>query len=162
LSKRLVSLRIVRDSTLFAMIMGKHFVWIEVVGLILALLTIPVLLYYSSKVAGNWIIDGILAQKWAFQKGLIFLVTLFALGLASLLSVMSFERKKRQLFEADADRRAERKKAAKPKAKPVVKPEEAAPKVPEEKPGAKSGTKPGAKPTGKQGPKVGGRETGKK
>jgi tetratricopeptide (TPR) repeat protein len=162
LSKRLVSLRIVRDSTLFAMIMGKHFVWMEVVGLAFALLTIPVLLYYSSKVAGNWIIDGILAQKWAFQKGLIFLVTLFALGLASLLSVMSFERKKRQLFEADADRRAERKKAAKPKAKPAAKPEEAAPKAPEEKPGAKPGTKPGAKPAGKQGPKVGGRGTGKK
>ncbi|SNR63462.1 hypothetical protein SAMN04488503_0505 [Humidesulfovibrio mexicanus] len=118
LSKRLVSLRIVRDSTLFAMLMGKNFVWIEVVGLALALLTIPVLLYYSTKIASNWVIDGILAQKWAFQKGLIFLVTLFALGLASLLSVLTFEKKKRHLFEADADRRAgQRKATAKPSAK---------------------------------------------
>lgn len=110
LSKRLVSLRIVRDSTLFAMIMGKNFVWMEVVGLALALLTIPVLLYYSNKIASNWIIDGILAQKWDFQKGLIFLVTIFSFGLASLLSVLTFEKKKRQLFEADAERRSGQRK----------------------------------------------------
>ncbi|MDO9082217.1 MAG: tetratricopeptide repeat protein, partial [Humidesulfovibrio sp.] len=45
LSKRLVSLRIVRDSTLFALLLGKNFIWMEVVGLALALLTIPVLLF---------------------------------------------------------------------------------------------------------------------
>jgi len=150
LSKRLVSLRIVRDSTLFAMILGKNFVWLEVVGLALALLTIPVLLYYSSKIASNWIVDGILAQKWAFQKGLIFLVTLFALGLASLLSVMSFEKKKKKLFEADADRRAERKKNAKPGAKPGARPA-VSPKGLEGKPGVKPApaAKPGAKPAAK-------------
>jgi len=147
LSKRLTSLRIVRDSTLFTMILGKNFIWIEVVGLALALLTIPVLLFYSSKVANNWIIDGILAQKWAFQKGLLFLVTLFALGFASLLSVMSFEKKKRQLFEADADRRMDNKKAA----------QKAAPGRPSSKPAAKSAAaetpktvaKPAAKPAAK-------------
>lgn len=125
LSKRLVSLRVVRDSTLFAMILGKNFVWLEVVGLALALLTVPVLLFYSSKVAGNWLVDGILAQKWAFQKGLIFLVTLFALSLASLMSVLGFEKKKRQLFEADADRRSAAKgqaKGAKSSGKPAAKP----------------------------------------
>lgn len=154
LSKRLVSLRIVRDSTLFAMILGKNFVWIEVVGLALALLTIPVLLFYSSKMASNWVVEGILAQKWDFQKGLIFLVTLFALGLASLMSVLSFERKKRQLFEADADRRAEQKKpsgksSGKSSGKPAAKTGGAAPKALETGAAAKSGAKPAAKPAAK-------------
>ncbi len=112
LSKRLTSLRIVRDMTLFAMILGKNFVWLEVVGLVLALLTIPVLLFYSSRVTGNWIVDSILAQKWDFEKGLLLLVTIFSLGLSSLFTVMSFERKKKQLFEADVERRTERRKAA--------------------------------------------------
>jgi len=112
LTKRLTSLRIIRDSTLFAMIIGKNFIWMEVVGLILALLTLPALLYYSSKMPGNWVVDGILAQKWAFQKGLVLLISCFALGLASLLSVTTFEKKKRKLFEADAERRAERKREA--------------------------------------------------
>jgi hypothetical protein len=168
LSKRLVSLRIVRDSTLFAMVLGKNFVWLEVVGLAFALLTIPVLLFYSSKMASNWIIDGILAQKWAFQKGLIFLVTLFALGLASLLSVMTFEKKKRQLFEADAERRAERSKAS-AKGKPGAKPAKAgaaAPKALEPNTGGKAGTapaaKPGAKPTAKPPAKPAAKPTAKK
>jgi len=149
LSKRLVTLRIVRDSTLFAMLLGKNFIWMEVVGLALALLTIPVLLFYSAKIANNWLVDGILAQKWAFQKGLIFLVTLFSLGLASLRSVMTFEKKKKQLFEADADRRAASKKpSAKGVAKPAPKP--AAPVKPAPKPGAKPGVKPAAKPAGRK------------
>ena len=152
LSKRLVSLRIVRDSTLFAMILGKNFIWLEVVGLALALLTIPVLLFYSTKVANNWLVAGILAQKWAFQKGLIFLVTLFSLGMASFLSVMSFEKKKRQLFEADADRRVERKKP------PVAKGKAAAPAAPTKAGGAG----PGAKPAGKAVAKPGTKGVGKK
>jgi len=150
LSKRLLSLRIVRDSTLFAMILGKNFIWMEVVGLALALLTIPVLLFYSSRMAGNMIVDAILAQKWAFEKGLLLLVTIFALGVSSLFSVMSFERKKRQLFEADADRRADQRKAAPQKGgkAPAKAPAKPAAKTPEKapaKPAAKTSAKPGAK-----------------
>ncbi|MBA4357414.1 MAG: hypothetical protein C0405_06775 [Desulfovibrio sp.] len=93
------------------------------------------LLFYSAKVTSNWLLDGILAQKWAFQKGLIFLVTVFSLGLASLRSVMTFESKKKELFEADAERRATRKKPA-PKAQAAA---------PDAKTEAKPGAKPGAK-----------------
>ena len=153
LSKRLVTLRIVRDSTLFAMLLGKNFIWMEVVGLALALLTIPVLLFYSAKVASNWLVDGILAQKWAFQKGLIFLVTVFSLGLASLRSVMTFEKKKKELFEADAERRAAHKKPA---------PKGAAKTAPAVKPEAKPAVKPGAKPAAKPGAKAPARGAGRK
>ncbi|MDR3641402.1 MAG: tetratricopeptide repeat protein [Humidesulfovibrio sp.] len=154
LSNRLVTLRIVRDSTLFTMILGKNFIWLEVVGLALALLTIPVLLFYSKKMASNWLVDTILAQKWAFQKGLLFLVTIFSLGLASLFSVMSFERKKRKLFEADADRRADQKRAALKKAeqkKLAARPTAAAKSAEAGKPGAKSATKSTGKTAAKPG-----------
>jgi hypothetical protein len=150
LSKRLVSLRIVRDSTLFAMLMGKNFIWMEVVGLTLALLTVPVLLYYSSKVANNWIVEGILAQKWAFQKGLIFLVTVVSLGLASLKSVMSFEKKRNQLFDADASRRgAPTSKSGKGGKNPAKAPAKAAPAAAPKAIEAKAGAKPAAKPAAK-------------
>lgn len=152
LSKRLTSLRIVRDTTLFAMILGKNFVWLEVIGLALALLTIPVLLFYSSKVAGNWIVDGILEQKWAFEKGLLLLVTVFSLGLSSLFSVMTFERKKKQLFEADADRRAEQRKGAQKK-QPAAKAGtrgKPAPEAAKQGKNAAPGAKPGAKPAAKK------------
>jgi len=151
LTKRLVTLRIVRDSTLFAMILGKNFIWIEVVGLALALLTIPVMIFYTSKFASNWIVEGILAQKWAFQKGLLFLVTLFALGFATVLTMTTFERKKRKLFEADADRRAEHKKSEQLKAE--QKKLAARPKPAESKGTAKPPGKPGATPSAKPAPK---------
>jgi tetratricopeptide (TPR) repeat protein len=147
LAKKLVSLRIIRDSTLFAMILGKNFIWLEVVGMVLALLTLPVLLYYSSKMPQNWIVDGILAQKWAFQKGLMFVVTIFSLGLASLISVTTFEKKKKQLFETDAERRAEMKRIAEAKNKLDGKqPQRAAPKT------AASAPAKGAAPASPKGP----------
>jgi len=95
-------------------------------------------------------VDGILAQKWAFQKGLLFLVTIFALGFSSLLSVTTFEKKKRKLFEADADRRAENKKAERQKAEQK--------KAQQKKGAASTGAKPAetkatAKPPGKPGAK---------
>ncbi|MDP3427738.1 MAG: tetratricopeptide repeat protein, partial [Humidesulfovibrio sp.] len=163
LSKRLVSLRIVRDSTLFAMLLGKNFIWMEVVGLALALLTIPVLLFYSAKVANNWLVDGILAQKWAFQKGLIFLVTVFSLGLASLRSVMIFEKKKKELFEADAERRmASKKTGGKGKPAAQAKPGASAAAKPAQKAGAKPAAKApataAAKAPAKAPAKIGGRK----
>lgn len=170
LSKRLTSLRIVRDSTLFAMILGKNFIWMEVVGLALALLTLPVLFFYSSKVAHHWLVEGILEQKWAFQKGLIFMVTVFSMGFAALLSVTSFEKKKKQLFEADAERRAQRKREAEAKRQAAMdawrKPKEEAAKAEDGKSGAKGSAKPGAKDSGKApakaGAKPGGKPGGKK
>jgi len=114
--------------------------------LALALLTIPLMVYYSSKIAHNWIIDGILAQKWAFEKGLISLVSLFAISVAALRSVWGFEKKKEQLFAADAGRRTVAKKgkpASKGKAAPKGKAAIPAKEAPKALPGAQA--KPAAK-----------------
>ncbi len=47
LSRSLVTLKIVRDSTLFAMILGKSFMWLEIIGLGLALVLMPVIVYVA-------------------------------------------------------------------------------------------------------------------
>ncbi len=157
LSNRLTSLRIVRDSTLFALIVGKTFLWLEIVGLALCILILPLLIFYSNKIGHHWLVEGILDQKWAFQKGLIFMITVCSLGLAAFLGVASFEKRRTKLFEADAERRAERKKALEARraaaraaksgartAKSDAKPAAPAGKAPA-KPPAKTAAKPGAK-----------------
>ena len=101
LRKRLVTLRVVRDSTLFIMLLGRSFIWLEVVFLGLALLCIPMLIYYSNNFQSNFIVDMIIRQKWEFQKGLILILSILALALAAFRAAVVFEKKKRELFLID-------------------------------------------------------------
>ncbi|WP_419780169.1 tetratricopeptide repeat protein [Maridesulfovibrio sp.] len=98
LRKRLVTLRVIRDSTLFIMLLGRSFVWLEVVFLGLALLCIPLLIYYSNNFPPNFIVDMIIRQKWEFQKGLILILSILALAISAFRAAVVFEKKKRELF----------------------------------------------------------------
>ncbi|WP_415714567.1 tetratricopeptide repeat protein [Maridesulfovibrio sp.] len=98
LRKRLVTLRVVRDTTLFIMLLGRSFIWLEVIFLGVALLCIPLLIYYSNNFQSNFIIDMIIRQKWEFQKGLILILSILAIAIAAFRSAVVFEKKKRELF----------------------------------------------------------------
>ncbi|WP_415716639.1 hypothetical protein [Maridesulfovibrio sp.] len=98
LRKRLVTLRVIRDSTLFIMLLGRSFIWLEVIFLGLALLCIPMLIYYSNNFPPNFVVDMIIRQKWEFQKGLILILSILALAVSAFRAAVVFEKKKRELF----------------------------------------------------------------
>ncbi|WP_291327190.1 M48 family metallopeptidase [Desulfovibrio sp. UCD-KL4C] len=105
LKGRLVTLRVVRDSTLFIMLLGRNFIWLEVIFLGLALLCIPLLVYYSTNVHSNFLIDMIIRQKWEFQKGLILILSILALAISAFKAAVVFEKRKRELFSyGDVDK----------------------------------------------------------
>lgn len=99
LSRSLVTLKIVRDSTLFAMILGKSFMWLEIIGLGLALVLMPVIVYFAEKSPPGFWRDIIVNQKWGLQKGLIIVLSVGALTISLLRTAMVFDKKKAKLFE---------------------------------------------------------------
>lgn len=99
LQKRLVTLRIVRDFTLFILMLGRSFIWLEVVGLGLGLVGLPLAVYLTRAMQNVWIVDMIRNQQWEFQKGLILILSVLALVLSLLKTAISFERRKKELFE---------------------------------------------------------------
>ena len=101
LQGRLVTLRIVRDSTLFILMLGRNFIWIELLCLGLALVSIPGFIYFTKGMEGNWLVDIVIKQRWEFQKGLVIIMSIFALVAAALKSALGFEKRKRKLFERD-------------------------------------------------------------
>lgn len=111
LQKRLVTLRIVRDGSLFVLMLGRAFIWLEIIGLGLALVTIPALIYSSRYLAHNWLVSLILDQKWEFQKGLVIILSVLALGLAAVRTAFGFEKRKKQLFERKEQELQERARA---------------------------------------------------
>jgi tetratricopeptide (TPR) repeat protein len=99
LQSRLVSLRIVRDSTLFVLILGKNFMWLELASLGLALIMVPAFIYFTRGMEGNWLVDLVVEQKWDFQKGLVLILSIIAMATAAVRTALSFDRKKNELFE---------------------------------------------------------------
>jgi len=99
LQGRLVTLRIVRDSTLFVLMLGRNFIWLEVIGLGLALVCIPAILYFTQGIEGNWLLDNIRGQRWEFTKGLVIILSVLSLASASVKTGLTFDKRKRELFD---------------------------------------------------------------
>ncbi|MDL2291059.1 tetratricopeptide repeat protein [Desulfovibrio sp. OttesenSCG-928-F20] len=92
LEKRLRFLRIVRDGTLFILSMVQTFLWLEIIGIILIFMVLPLLLYYGDKLGFEQLTAIISRDRWLVQKALFIVVTLLAIGIAALRTLFSFER----------------------------------------------------------------------
>lgn len=128
LKARLVTLRIVRDATLFVLLLGKSFLWMELVGLAISLLAGPVAIYLAQKSGATWLAGTLAAQKWQLQQGLFIILSITAMALAALKTALSFEKKRSALFATEEARlRAE---ASKTRGKPPAKKALASPRKP--------------------------------
>lgn|GEM_PF-293026 len=118
LRTRLITLRIVRDSTYFAMLLGRNFLWMEVVGLGLSLVIVPVMVYVFQRYGQGWVADLMEQQKWQLQKGLVVILSIAAMALAAINTALTFEAKKRKLFKlADEGKLPVKKSKSKKKGK---------------------------------------------
>lgn len=99
LSGRLVTLRIVRDSTLFVLMLGKSFIWFELVGLGLAFVGVPAFLWFTQDVQGSWLVSTMRENQWEVTKGFVIILSALALAFAAIKSAAGFEKRKQQLFD---------------------------------------------------------------
>ncbi|MDL2285258.1 tetratricopeptide repeat protein [Desulfovibrio sp. OttesenSCG-928-F07] len=114
LEKRLHLLRIVRDGTLFSLIVAKKFLWMELAGLALVLVVFPLVVYYGDKAGLSWVYDVFTEQQWTIQKGALIVISLASLTIASFWTVLRFESIREKLFskakQKAASREAEKQK----------------------------------------------------
>lgn len=105
-----MTLRIVRDSTLFILMLGRNFIWLELVGLALALLFVPVFIYVAQRTNQHWIAEMMTHQRWQVQKGLMIILSIIAMGGAAIKTASLFERNKAAFFAKEEARREARRK----------------------------------------------------
>jgi tetratricopeptide (TPR) repeat protein len=100
LQGRLVTLRIIRDSTLFILMLGRNFIWLELLGLGSLLIAVPALIYFTQGIEGNMILDTIKdpSQRWEISKGLIIILSILCVAMAAVKSALTFDKRKRELF----------------------------------------------------------------
>jgi hypothetical protein len=106
LRKRLKFLRMVRDSTLFALTFFKSFLWVEFSSLLLCFLLVPGVVYFGDRVGLAWLQTLLAGQLWEIQKVLVMVVTVVALSIAAMWSTVIFERR-RDKFIAKAKEQRE-------------------------------------------------------
>ncbi len=105
LEKRLKTLRLARDATLFILVLSKTFLWIEIVSLVLSTVGILVLLLYGHAIGLEWAQRLVKANFWELQKVIVIILSLTSLGIAALRSTLVFEKKRdRMLQEARSQR----------------------------------------------------------
>ena len=117
LKARLVTLRIVRDATLFVLLLGKSFMWLELVGLALTLIAVPAFIFMAQKIGMGWLGELLATQKWQVQKGLVIIVSIVAMALASIKTAVSFEKKRAELFKEEEEKNAKAQAKGKGKGK---------------------------------------------
>ena len=105
LKKRLRFLRTVRDGTLFALLMGKTFMWVEIVGLLLCFIGVPIIVFWGEFLHLGWLKNLLGENQWSVQKVLAIIVTVIAVGVGALRTTLIFDRRREQLLEEAREQR---------------------------------------------------------
>lgn len=109
LENRLKLLRVVRDSTLFVLSMFETFFWFELVGCIFIFAALPLMLYYGDKLGFEFAMEPFKNQRWQVQKALLVLVSIVALLIASLRTILRFETIREKILAKAAQKPKKRK-----------------------------------------------------
>ncbi len=99
LEKRLGFLRLIRDATIFCLTMLRTFFWIEIIGLLLVLVGLPLALFYGEKIDAVWVAGIPDVQRWQIQKAATLIISFFAMGVALLRTLFRFEAIRDKIME---------------------------------------------------------------
>jgi hypothetical protein len=92
LEGRLKFLRMVRDATLFTLSVTQSFFWMELVGILLIFVILPLLLLYGDKLGLEGAVNALARDRWQLQKALFLVITVLAAGIAGVRTILRFER----------------------------------------------------------------------
>jgi hypothetical protein len=105
LAKRLNVLRMVRDATLFVLILTRTFFWFEIIAIVLSTILMVVVLFFGDVMGLLWLKNIIRANFWSLQKVVVAIVTLTALGVSALRSTLIFENRLDSMLEEAREQR---------------------------------------------------------
>ncbi len=98
MESKLKMLRLVRDCTLFSLVMAKTFLWIEIIGILLIIAGLPLLSFYGESTKASWAAALAAQQSLQFQKVAILALSLFAFGVSALSTLVRFDKIRAKIF----------------------------------------------------------------
>ncbi len=98
LENRLKFLKVVRDSTLFMLIMSRTFFWVEVTFMCIVVVALPLSMFYGEQTGMEWATGLLFKEKWDIQKQLILGFSIFAIIVACIRTVIVFDKVREKYF----------------------------------------------------------------
>lgn len=98
LEKRLKFLKVVRDSTLFMLIMARTFFWVEVAFMCIVVVALPLSMFYGEQSGMEWATGLLFKEKWDIQKQLILGFSIFAIIVSCFRTVIVFDKVREKYF----------------------------------------------------------------
>ena len=98
ITKRLTSLALIRDAVVYFLYVGKGFLWMEAIGLVLAIGGVPLLLYLGLQLDQSWA-PVFWEEKWRFQRIALLGLSTSAMIIAAIKAAWGFERKKKEFLD---------------------------------------------------------------
>ena len=97
----------VRDSTLFVLILIRTFLWVEIVCLVLCFVGVMAVLFYGDAMGLLWLQRLVKVNFWELQKVLVSIISITALGVASLRTTLIFEKRRDKMLDEARSQREE-------------------------------------------------------
>ncbi len=98
MESKLKFLCMVRDGTLFTLVIAKSFLWMEIVGIILVIAVVPLALYYGESSQAGWAAGLIAKDGWRTQKIAILFISFLALAISALTTLLRFDKIRAKVF----------------------------------------------------------------
>ena len=121
LEGRMKNLCMIRDSTLFVLTLVETFFWVEIVGIIFIYALLPLVLVYGGNIGLDWIASVIADNREQVQTVLFYLLSILAIGVAGLRTVLRFEKIRAKILAKAKDAPKKKKEKALKKAREKTK-----------------------------------------
>lgn len=105
LKRRLKGLRMVRDGTLFSMLLGKTFLLVETIGLLFSFVAVPIIVFWGDKIGLGWLRNMLGGNQMAILKVLVIIVTVISLGIGALRTTLLFDSRREKLLQRSREER---------------------------------------------------------
>lgn len=114
---RMRNLLMIRDATLFVLILVETFFWLEVVGFVLIFAILPLIEIYGAGFGMGWTAEFLAGQRGEVQKALFFVISVCAMGIAGMRTVLRFEKIRAKVLDKARTAPTKKKKASPKKSK---------------------------------------------
>ena len=115
LEGRMKTLCMIRDATLFVLTLVETFFWVEIIGIVFIYALLPLVLVYGGSIGLDWTASLIADNREQVQTVLFYLLSILAVGIAGLRTVLRFEKIRAKVLAKAKD--APKKKKEKPQKK---------------------------------------------
>lgn len=94
LESRLKSIKILRDATLFVLLVGKSFLWLSILALIASMVAVPVMLHSMQSSGSEWATEWLTTQRWQVQRTVSLIMVFISGVVAAVWTSLRFEKQK--------------------------------------------------------------------